>query len=188
MSTVTCPVLGNSKKFWDVCGILGQVLGQETFFLGHFGTFRDISAKKKNPLNPVRNPLRRALDRSKPTNWTRYIRVTYSHFRTFWDILGKCEIWWENKFSASSFFFSRYFFGIDIPSKVPILFPKNVVRSAIMGMFATWSHDQVFLGQLFASSQDCCEFEHAYHLHRTPVHLVILQLIRHILTAHLSKV
>ena len=48
------------------------------------------------------------------------------------------------------------------PSKVGILFPKNVVRSSIMGMFATWSHDQVFWGQLFASSQDFCEFDHAW--------------------------
>ena len=69
--------------FWDVSG---QVLGHETFvFLGHFGTFRDIS-KTKTLRNPVYKLLRRAIDRSKLTNWTRYVRVTYGHFKTFWDI------------------------------------------------------------------------------------------------------
>ena len=108
--TAPFPVLGHSNNVWDISG---QVLGHETFF------FWDISGhqQNKNPLNPVRNPLPRALDRSKPTNWTRYVRVTYSHFRTFWDILGKCEIWWEKKISASSssFFSDIFLVSISLP-------------------------------------------------------------------------
>ena len=103
---------------------------------------------------------------SRPT-WSFTTRCAWQwHWWCQWNwkiYVKKCEIWWENNFSASSSsFFLRYFFGIDIPSKVRILFPKNVVRSSIMGMFATWSHDQLFLGQLFASLQDFCEFEHAW--------------------------
>ena len=84
--TAPFPVLGHSNNVWDILGRFGTSFGTWDFCI--FGTFWDISGhqQNKNLRNPVRKPLRRAIDRNKLTNRTRYVRVTYGHFKTFWDI------------------------------------------------------------------------------------------------------
>ena len=82
-----CP-FSSFGTFQQCLGHFGTSFGTWDFCI--FGTFWDISGhqQNKNPRNLVQKPLRRAIDRSKPTNRTRYVRVTYGHFKTFWDISG----------------------------------------------------------------------------------------------------
>ena len=73
-------------QFWDIPTMFGTF--RDKFWDMRLFYFWDISGhqENKNPRNPVRKPLRRAIDRSKLTNQTRYVRVTYGHFKIFWDI------------------------------------------------------------------------------------------------------